>query len=152
MERIQRQCTKGYRLPPGSVYVGRPSPWGNPFPVDGDRAMWAAVALGYNARREGQRACAVMLYRAWMTGTQLTFGPRRSTGGDIEYTSGLIMPVAPAVSGLGWSMLALTGGLMWAGDPPDLAPLRGASALACWCPLEEPCHADVIIDLLVERT
>lgn len=29
--RIQRQRTKGWRMPPGAVYVGRPTIWGNPF-------------------------------------------------------------------------------------------------------------------------
>ena len=30
-ERIQRQRTKGWRMPENTVYVGRPSRWGNPF-------------------------------------------------------------------------------------------------------------------------
>ncbi len=29
--RIQRRRTKGYRLPPDAIYVGRPTIWGNPF-------------------------------------------------------------------------------------------------------------------------
>ncbi len=29
--RIQRKRTKGWRMPPNTVYVGRPSGWGNPF-------------------------------------------------------------------------------------------------------------------------
>ncbi|WP_372897591.1 DUF4326 domain-containing protein, partial [Stieleria sp.] len=29
--RHQRRRTKGYRMPPGVVYVGRPGKWGNPF-------------------------------------------------------------------------------------------------------------------------
>lgn len=29
--RIQRQRTKGWRMPPNTVYVGRPTVWGNPF-------------------------------------------------------------------------------------------------------------------------
>lgn len=32
-ERIQRRSTKGWRMPPNTVYVGRPSPYSNPFPV-----------------------------------------------------------------------------------------------------------------------
>ncbi len=28
----------------------------------------------------------------------------------------------------------------------DLTPLRGKT-LACWCSLDKPCHADVLIDL-----
>lgn len=30
-ERIQRKRTKGWRMPEGAVYVGRPAAWGNPF-------------------------------------------------------------------------------------------------------------------------
>ena len=32
--RIQRQRTKGWRMPENTVYVGRPSKWGNPFNAD----------------------------------------------------------------------------------------------------------------------
>lgn len=31
-------------------------------------------------------------------------------------------------------------------DRPDLAPLRGKD-LACWFPLDQPCHADVLLEL-----
>lgn len=30
-ERIRRQRTKGWRMPRGAVYVGRPTQWGNPY-------------------------------------------------------------------------------------------------------------------------
>ncbi len=33
-KRIQRQRTKGWRMPGGAIYVGRPTVWGNPFPMD----------------------------------------------------------------------------------------------------------------------
>jgi hypothetical protein len=33
-KRIQRKRTKGWKMPDGAVYVGRPSIWGNPFPLD----------------------------------------------------------------------------------------------------------------------
>ena len=36
-QRIQRRRTKGWRLPPNSRYVGRPTKWGNPF--IGDRTI-----------------------------------------------------------------------------------------------------------------
>lgn len=29
--RIQRKRTKGWKMPEDAVYMGRPSPWGNPF-------------------------------------------------------------------------------------------------------------------------
>lgn len=28
----------------------------------------------------------------------------------------------------------------------DVTPLRGRN-LACWCPLEQPCHADVLLEI-----
>lgn len=30
-ERIQRRRTKGWRMPEGAIYVGRPGFWGNPY-------------------------------------------------------------------------------------------------------------------------
>ena len=32
-ERVQRKRTKGWKMPPNTVYVGRGSKWGNPFIV-----------------------------------------------------------------------------------------------------------------------
>jgi len=31
--RIQRKRSKGWRLPPSTIYVGRPTRWGNPYKV-----------------------------------------------------------------------------------------------------------------------
>jgi Domain of unknown function (DUF4326) len=49
-ERIQRQRTRGWRTPPGSIYVGRPTAWGNPFtvkPIAPIKAtMWAVWFQG----------------------------------------------------------------------------------------------------------
>lgn len=33
------------------------------------------------------------------------------------------------------------------GDPKFLEPLRGKN-LACWCRLDQPCHADVLLEFL----
>ena len=38
--------------------------------------------------------------------------------------------------------------LQVARHPEWLDPLRGASGLACYCPLDQPCHADILIELL----
>lgn len=32
-KRIQRERTKGWKMPEGAIYVGRPTKWGNPFKV-----------------------------------------------------------------------------------------------------------------------
>lgn len=42
---------------------------------------------------------------------------------------------------------AFAGRLRWAARlMPDLSELRGHD-LACWCPLDQPCHADVLLEL-----
>jgi hypothetical protein len=40
-KRIQRKRVKGWRMPENAIYVGRPTKWGNPFPVDiyGEQAI-----------------------------------------------------------------------------------------------------------------
>jgi hypothetical protein len=35
-KRIQRKRTKGWKMPPNTVYVGRPSKWGNPYFIGGE--------------------------------------------------------------------------------------------------------------------
>jgi hypothetical protein len=48
--RIQRKANKGWRLPENTVYVGRGSKWGNPFPFDHQRYLgkdWAVAAYGH---------------------------------------------------------------------------------------------------------
>lgn len=41
--RLQRKRTKGYRLPEGAVYVGRPGKFGNPF-ADVNWGQWDKAA------------------------------------------------------------------------------------------------------------
>lgn len=48
--RIQRKATKGWRLPPNTIYVGRGSKWGNPFPFDHQVYLgksWALAAYDH---------------------------------------------------------------------------------------------------------
>jgi hypothetical protein len=53
--RVQRKMYKGWRLPPNTVYVGRGSKWGNPFPFDHQRYLG--------------KAWAVDAYAQWLTAT-----------------------------------------------------------------------------------
>jgi hypothetical protein len=89
--RIQRRRTKGWRMPEGAVYVGRPTRWGNPWSMSSDK--WS---------RSGATTAAQMY--------------RRRT--EAQLARGEI----------------------------DLSPLRGHD-LVCWCPLDQPCHADVLLEL-----
>jgi hypothetical protein len=42
-KRIQRKRTKGWKMPEGTVYVGRPTKWGNSFKVGRDGTAIEAV-------------------------------------------------------------------------------------------------------------
>lgn len=92
-KRIQRRRTKGWRMPEGAVYVGRPSKWGNPYVAGRKAIVNGELEFVYN------RARAVQLYR--------------ERGAD-------------------WNEATRTA-------------LRGKD-LVCWCPLDEPCHGDVLLE------
>lgn len=95
MKRIQRQRTKGWRMPEGAVYVGRPSIWGNPL-REGD----LSPIHGWPMSRQE----AVDQFRMLMSQ----------------------LPERRAVA---------------------RQRLRGRD-LVCWCPLDQPCHADVLLELV----
>ena len=77
-------------MPPNTIYVGRPSRWGNPF-----------VSVGK--------------YRHMLTG-DVTLKDAIMYGPDMKC------------------------------NLSDISELRGKN-LACWCPLDQPCHADVLLEL-----
>jgi len=42
--RIQRRRERGWKMPPNTIYVGRPSKWGNPYLSSGDNTTSALAA------------------------------------------------------------------------------------------------------------
>lgn len=144
-KRIQRKRTKGWRTPEGAVYVGRPSAWGNPFPLDGDWITWKAVALGYRADARGRRQLAVSLYEAWITDSSVVSLPLEDDGGVIEFTSGHAVPMAQHARDIAYGASVLFDAPLLR-EPPNLEPLRGCD-LVCWCPPSQLCHADVLLEI-----
>lgn len=65
--RIQRRRTKGWRMPQGAVYVGRPSRWGNPFRVGG-RYFFHSDGHGWVTGVAHTRADAVDVFRLYVAG------------------------------------------------------------------------------------
>jgi len=63
--RILRRRSKGWRMPAGAIYVGRPGRYGNPF----DWIMFG-------------RAAAVDFYKRWLAG-ELTAAERAAIGVEI---------------------------------------------------------------------
>ncbi len=125
-KRIQRSRAKGWRMPEGAIYVGRPSRWGNPFALD---VIHHAVACGLT-----------------------TYG---TPGGAIRIADDLLarpewfLTTAEASVLLFRRFVEL---MPSAARAELLADLRGHD-LACWCPLTTPmgnsmpCHADVLLEL-----
>lgn len=118
-QRIQRQRTPGWRMPEGVVYVGRPTIWGNPYSTDEFRRQFieAAKAIGTAPPTDREvRDLAVEAFRS-----DLEYGP------DSHW----------------W----------WLGPHTHMIRLKGSLQdgdltghdLACWCPLDQPCHADVLL-------
>jgi hypothetical protein len=62
--RIQRSRAKGWRMPPNTIYVGRPGPWGNPF---GDLPLRLDIPNGTVLLRR-QSLFAADAFRFWLSG------------------------------------------------------------------------------------
>jgi hypothetical protein len=111
-QRIQRKRTKGWRMPSNTVYVGRPTMYGNPFRVG------EILSDGL---------------QAWVYEAALKNGIDRSkplTG--------------PQVMALYLAYTEINKGLFL--FEQMLKTLRDKD-LACWCKLDAPCHADILLKL-----
>lgn len=112
-KRIQRQRTKGWRMPEGAVYVGRGSAFGNPWSI-------AFAMAWFELSRDQARGRVVDWYRDWLHGPGHADPLHESgTGGHAKEHASI---------------------------HADINRLRGKD-LACWCPLDHPCHADVLLEL-----
>lgn len=114
MKRLQRKRVNGWRMPENSIYVGRPTIYGNPFKfgmvfTEAD-IIYGSLNHQITIHLVGKPLTAqdcVNLYKHLMTDTH--FG-----------------------------VLLIN---KWRSE------LAGHD-LACWCKEGEPCHADVLIELL----
>lgn len=107
-KRIQRRRAKGWRMPENTVYVGRPSKWGNPND-------WKEYAEWYpDAEPEELRRMATSDFKHFTCDPALIPHPWTTPG----YSS----------------------------VDEVRAELAGKN-LACWCPLDQPCHADVLLEI-----
>ena len=122
--RVQLRRTKGWRKPEGCVVVARPSRWGNPF-VIGDGP------LSFHGHEYGN----VGNYNVGGGRADMTIP---DAGLTAEQTVSLYRDVMADI--------------LLSDDPYDceivaaLESLRGRD-LACWCALDQPCHADVLLEL-----
>ena len=62
-ERIQRRRTKGWKMPANAIYIGRPTVFGNPFPLDLGRNRCLMLYRLYLRRRWKDLERYVTIYR-----------------------------------------------------------------------------------------
>lgn len=130
MKRIQRQRTKGWRMPEGAIYVGRPSLWGNPWSL-------ADVGETWDLPPAERAAAAVRLYRKELEHFGLMSDyAYQAPGKTIVAADRRWETVNAAIEASGAKNMAEYAAIA----------LRGHD-LACWCPLDQPCHADVLLEL-----
>jgi hypothetical protein len=138
-------------MPVGAIYVGRPSPWGSPFPVDADWMPWAAVGIGYKADPPGRAAASVAFYRQWLTG-EASPGPLATARSDdaLEYANGVIVDTATVARGMAAGFALLMSRNVVIPPAPSIEAIRAALRghdLACWCGLDQPCHGNVLLEI-----
>lgn len=119
-QRVQRKRSRGWRMPEGAVYVGRPSRWGNPFAVEA------------TPPRMGPPLYAVIERTASDSQTIYTTADR--LGAHVFAVRHYELHTGPL------------GNYEWDDREEMLAPLRGKD-LVCWCPPDLPCHADSLLRL-----
>lgn len=137
--RIQRKRTKGSRMPENTVYVGRPTKWGNPFNFKASDNCWNALALGCRGDAKGRQEASVKAFRQWIDDPrgrvkEMEFGVviegrHKETGRRKK------IPIGPRAK---------------AGTAPSHAEIQQAlrgKNLACWCAPGTPCHADVLLEI-----
>lgn len=153
--RIQRQRSAGWRMPEGAMYVGRPTKFGNRFRV-GEALMREPAVLdpGQAAELEGRISRAGSTHHPYFLpdGTRVDLTIRKMTAEECveHYRLALLGTPTPA-------MLSASPSGYWAGRwsprfhrwiPTTVDVVRGelrGRDLACWCPLDQPCHADVLL-------
>lgn len=142
-KRIQRKRTKGWRMPEGAIYVGRGSKWGNPFgPLKTSRALARVPAVDHPDHEweyEGRISAAGMTHPYFHPdGRVIPCRIRYMTAAEVVdcYRELLV--------GEGrWPIDFKHDG----GYYPHIKAVHELAGhdLACWCPLDEPCHADVLL-------
>lgn len=118
-QRIQRKRTKGWRMPEGAIYVGRPTRWKNPYKV--------VPQIG--------RAPFVAAVDKWGHET----GERWSGFGDDREAAVFAVDLFHRMLLAAFERDPST-------QRHYLGPLVGHD-LACWCAPDAACHADVLLNL-----
>jgi hypothetical protein len=131
--RIQRSRAKGWRMPEGAVYVGRPTVFGNPWVCSWPYGCPKSPDYDHGHEPDGTPSmhCCQDVFREWL---------RQGVAGEPSRLIG-------RGGGIRAALMAMTGNEARTKLVEALPRLR-SKALACWCAVEgKPCHADVLLEL-----
>lgn len=135
--RVQLSRAKGWRMPENTVPVARPGPWGNPFNFRPGNCCWLALGYGCRGDAAGRQEASVKAFREWIDPGEgqrvlemergVTFGREGDKHKKIDIGPRFVVGAAPTHGEI-------------------RSALRGKN-LACWCRLDQPCDADVLLEL-----
>lgn len=150
-QRIQLRRTKGWRKPEGAIVVARPSKWGNPFRL-GER-MGGLVHYGPKHLErfgrewdfEGRISADGMSHHMWFSADDVVETYVRWATRD-EVVELFRLTLFDPTPGMLLAYPSRSGHFLKVDIGDIKRELRGHD-LACWCPLDEPCHADVLLEV-----
>lgn len=146
-KRIQRQRTAGWRMPTGAIYVGRPGKWGNPFRFHDESTGLVRYqpATPNVVDFEGRISANGMRHDYYgADGTVTEFWVRWATHAElVELFRRTLLDPTPGMVGA-WPS---RGGRFTRYTAEDVRRHLAGRDLACWCPLDVECHADVLLSL-----
>lgn len=128
-QRIQLSRAKGWRKPPNTVVVSRPHAWGNPY------RLGAVVADPVN---NVNPVAQLDPFFAPPRSELPTTRTRTSMLGERWEQKFYVVETRQQAVDLFRRLCEF--------ECYDVSSLRGKN-LACWCPLDQPCHADVLLEL-----
>lgn len=117
-------------MPEGAVYVGRGAKWGNPF-IMGQAQVRMPALDGSEWEHEGRLHKISGEKNFYCTGTD-------SQGMPVGVWHQIEDATAEQCVQMYRDYIT-----KWSFDTSELA----GKDLACWCPLGQPCHADVLLEL-----
>jgi len=132
--RYQLSRKKGFQLPSGVISVARPTRYGNPFRVNDPRWYDLLPEIEQGSLIRAQPGCS------HIPGQVCQCLPRAMIAGVLPQINHAISP-AEAVAF--YELMAVDHKRRWRYPMPE-----DCTGVACWCPLDQACHGDVIAGLL----
>lgn len=149
-QRIQLRRTKGWRKPEGAIVVARPSKWGNPFRLHGRNGL-VAYGPGHLERygrawdHEGRISRAGTRHdHWWASGDVVETHVRWATRDELVELHRLTLTEPTPGMVRAWPS---NGGRFCPVTVEEIQAELGGHDLGCWCPLDQACHGDTLLDL-----